>query len=193
MAALVTIRVRFDGGAYQRVRLAPGMSEGGVERAVAGAVGLAVGTFFIRDADGVVEGFHAGLAGDYDAVLLPGQPGAGPAAARGAGAGGGGVAVEDARIRALATEVALEVAAEYEAARRRSSSGSLSSTRVQAPDLAVEHARDELLARTRGAALAALGAAANPTGPLMSEPREAESSSSSSDSDAVADRDGDDA
>ncbi len=113
MAAPVTIRVRFDGGAYQRVRLAPGMSEGGVKEAVAGAVGLAVGTFFIRDADGVVEGFHAGLAGDYDAVLLPGQ------LARGAGAGSGGVAVEEARMREIATEVARNVAAEYVAARRR--------------------------------------------------------------------------
>jgi hypothetical protein len=112
MAALVTIRVRFDGGAYQRVRLAPGTSPSDVKDAVAGAVGLVPGTFGIRNADGV-EVFHAGLAGDYDAVLLPGQP------ARGAGAGGGGVAVEDARIREIAIEVARNVAAEYVAARRR--------------------------------------------------------------------------
>jgi len=39
---------------------------------VAGAVGLAVGSFFIRDAEGV-SGFHAGLVGDWEAVLLPGQ------------------------------------------------------------------------------------------------------------------------
>ena len=63
-------RVHYGAGAFQRVRLAPGMSGSDVKEAVAGAVGLAVGSFFIRDAEGV-SGFHAGLAGDWEAVLLP--------------------------------------------------------------------------------------------------------------------------
>ena len=41
----VPFRVRFAGGAYQVVGLAPGQSEVGVERAIAGAVGLTPGTF----------------------------------------------------------------------------------------------------------------------------------------------------
>ena len=68
-------RVRFAGGAYQVVGLAPGQSEVGVERAIAGAVGLTPGTFFIRNAERV-QGLHAGLVGDWDVMLLPGQPGA---------------------------------------------------------------------------------------------------------------------
>jgi len=74
-------RVRHGGGAPVRVRLAPGTSEAGVKEAVAGAVGLPVGAFFLRDAEGGVSAFHAGLAGDWDAVLLPGA-GAAPAAER---------------------------------------------------------------------------------------------------------------
>jgi len=66
-------RVRYGDGAFQLVRLAPGMSEAGIERAVALATGLAVGTFGLRDAEGV-SGFHAGLAGDWEAVLLPERP-----------------------------------------------------------------------------------------------------------------------
>jgi hypothetical protein len=65
-------RVRYGAGPFERVRLAPGMTPAEVDRTVAGAVGLAVGSFFIRDAEGV-SGFHAGLAGDWEAVLLPGQ------------------------------------------------------------------------------------------------------------------------
>jgi len=76
-------RVRYGAGPFQLVRLAPGMTPADVKEAVAGAVGLAVGSFFIRDALGV-SGFHAGLAGDWDAVLLPGQaPPAGGAAGPG--------------------------------------------------------------------------------------------------------------
>ena len=81
-------RVRYGAGAFQLVLLPPGASEAGIERAVALATGLAVGTFGLRDAEGI-SGFHAGLAGDWDAVLLPGV-GAGPAAA---GAGGGGAEI----------------------------------------------------------------------------------------------------
>ena len=77
-------RVRYGDGAFQLVRLAPGRSEAGIERVVALATGLAVGTLGLRAAEGV-SGFHAGLAGDWEAVQLPGV-GAGPAAA---GAGGG--------------------------------------------------------------------------------------------------------
>ena len=67
-------RVRFGDGAFQLVLLPPGASEAGIERAVALAMGLAVGTFGIRNlASGATSPFHAGLAGDWDAVLLPGQ------------------------------------------------------------------------------------------------------------------------
>jgi hypothetical protein len=69
-------RVRRAGAAqYTRVFLTPSMSEGVVERAVSLAVGLAPATFGIRNAEGV-SGLHAGLSGDWDAVPLPGQPGA---------------------------------------------------------------------------------------------------------------------
>ena len=66
-------RVRYGDGPFQLVRLAPGMSEAGVKEAVALATGLAVGTFGLRDAEGI-SGFHAGLAGDWDAALLPERP-----------------------------------------------------------------------------------------------------------------------
>ena len=67
-------RVRYGTGPFQRVRLAPGMSEAGIDRTVAGAVGLAVGTFTIRNlASGATSPCHAGLVGDWEAVLLPGQ------------------------------------------------------------------------------------------------------------------------
>jgi len=80
-------RVRYGAGPFERVRLAPGMSEAGIKEAVALATGLAVGTFGLRDAEGV-SGFHAGLAGDWEAVLLPGQaPPAGGAAGPGGAAG----------------------------------------------------------------------------------------------------------
>ena len=67
-------RVRDGAGAFQLVLLPPGASETGIKEAVAGAVGLAPGTFTIRNlASGATSPFHAGLAGDWDAVLLPGQ------------------------------------------------------------------------------------------------------------------------
>ena len=66
-------RVRFGAGAFQLVLLPPGASEAGIERSIALRVGLAVGTFGIRNADGVPSPFHAGLAGDWEAVLLPAQ------------------------------------------------------------------------------------------------------------------------
>ena len=65
-------RVRYGAGAFQLVLLPPGASEAGIERAVAGAVGLAPSTFTIRNlASGATSPFHAGLAGDWEAVLLP--------------------------------------------------------------------------------------------------------------------------
>jgi hypothetical protein len=63
--------VRYGAGAFQLVLLPPGASETGIKEAVALRVGLAVGTFGIRNADGVPSPFHAGLAGDWEAVLLP--------------------------------------------------------------------------------------------------------------------------
>ena len=87
-------RVRSGGGAFLPVRLVAQMSPDAVERLVALRIGLAVGTFGIVDAAGEASPFHAGLEGDHDVVLMPGQPGAGPAAGGGAAAaaaaGGGG-------------------------------------------------------------------------------------------------------
>lgn len=61
--------MRLGDGDYQRVRLAPGMSEAGVKEAVALAVALEVGASFgLRDAEGF-SGFHAGLVGDWEVVL----------------------------------------------------------------------------------------------------------------------------
>lgn len=54
------------------VDLAPSMTEGGIKEAVAALLGLAVGTFGIKSVDGARgSGFHAGLKGDWDVVLLP--------------------------------------------------------------------------------------------------------------------------
>ena len=74
-AAPTLIRVRVHGGDYHTVELAPGMSELGVEKAVAGALRLAVGTFVLEsDADRRSAGFHAGLTGDWTAVPLLAPP-----------------------------------------------------------------------------------------------------------------------
>jgi hypothetical protein len=79
-AAATALRVRLAGTAeYTRVFLADGMSPADVERAVSLAVGLAPGSFGIRNADGV-SGLHAGLVGEWDAVALA-SPAAPPAAA----------------------------------------------------------------------------------------------------------------
>ena len=48
MAAAPPLRVRDLSEAYHPVRLVPGASEIGVEKAIAGAVGLAVGTSFLK-------------------------------------------------------------------------------------------------------------------------------------------------
>ena len=77
-------RVRDLAGGWHPVELAPGMSEAGVRDAVAGVVRLAPGSFSLVNAEGGGAGFHAGLVGDWEAALLPGQ--AQPA---GAGAGAG--------------------------------------------------------------------------------------------------------
>ena len=45
-------------------------SELGVRNAVAGAVGLPVGSFILKTEDGVSTVFHAGLTGDWNAVAL---------------------------------------------------------------------------------------------------------------------------
>ena len=83
-------RVRYGDAEHLVVDIGPGTSELGIEKAIAGCVGLPVGTFFIKNAAGVTSTFHAGLVGDWDVVLLPGQPGAGAAAAGGPAAAGGG-------------------------------------------------------------------------------------------------------
>ena len=81
------VRRAGGGGAYTRVLLAPSAGEAAAERAVAGAVGLAPGSFFLRSSGGAAEGgagvvaaAHAALVGDWDAVPLP-EPAEAPAAA----------------------------------------------------------------------------------------------------------------
>ena len=79
-AAPTLIRVRVHGGDYHTVELAPGMSSLDVKEAVAGALRLAVGTFVLEsDDDGRSAGFHAGLTGNWTAILLL-APAAVPAA-----------------------------------------------------------------------------------------------------------------
>lgn len=103
---MAAFRVRHGGGAFLPVLLPPGAAAQDIKEAVALTVGLAVGTFGVRSAaDGVASPLHAGLAGDWDVVLLPaGPPGAGaPAAASSAvgtrGGGGGGADGGGARAR----------------------------------------------------------------------------------------------
>ena len=54
-----------------------------MKEAVAGAVGLLVGTFILKTDDGVSTVFHAGLTGDWNAVAF-----LAPAAAQGKCTGG---------------------------------------------------------------------------------------------------------
>ena len=81
-------RVRYGVGGFTPIDLAPTMTEAGIKEAVAGIVRLAVGTFSIQSAAGDRRGsgFHAGLEGDWDVVLLPVAP-------AGAGAQCGGALV----------------------------------------------------------------------------------------------------
>ena len=76
MASPAPFRVRYGGGAYLPVLLGPDTSAQDVKEVVAATVNLAIGTFVIQNADRVKSAFHAGLTGNWDVVLLPGQPGA---------------------------------------------------------------------------------------------------------------------
>lgn len=73
MAAAPSLRVRVPSRAYQAVRLVPGASALDVKEAIAGAVGLAVGSFFLKN-DGGTTVMDSTLTGDWTAVLLPGPP-----------------------------------------------------------------------------------------------------------------------
>ncbi len=64
-------RVRFGAGEYKRVLIANNASELRIKEAVAGQVGLPVGSFGIKNADGATSTFHAGLTGNWDVVPLP--------------------------------------------------------------------------------------------------------------------------
>ena len=77
MASSAPFRVRYGGDEHKVVLIGPGATEAGIEKAVALRVGLSVGSFGIRNADGVPSTFHAGLTGDWDVVLLPPPPVAG--------------------------------------------------------------------------------------------------------------------
>ena len=72
--AAPAFRVRFGAGAWLPVLLAAGATEQGVTEAVALRLGLAAGSFGIRNAAGVPSVFHARLVGDWDAALLPERP-----------------------------------------------------------------------------------------------------------------------
>ena len=63
--------MRYGDGDYLLVAIAPGDSELGVEKAVAGRIGLAVGSFFIQNANGDTSPFRGDLTGDWDARPLP--------------------------------------------------------------------------------------------------------------------------
>ena len=59
-------------GDFKTIRIAPGTSEGGVERAVAATFRLAMGSFgIVSVGSGSGSGFDADLEGDWDVVLLP--------------------------------------------------------------------------------------------------------------------------
>ena len=66
-------RVRDLGGGWHPVDLVPGISPADVKEAIAAVVRLAPGTFGLVNAAGGGTAFHAGLAGDWEAVLLPAQ------------------------------------------------------------------------------------------------------------------------
>ena len=85
----MVLHVRY-GGDYVPVDTAPGASPQDVEEAVARRVGIAVGSFCIKNKAGVTSTFHAGLDSQWDVVPLPVQaaPGAAAGAAWGSGAGG---------------------------------------------------------------------------------------------------------
>ena len=71
-ASAPDFRVRYGAGAFKRVLLSRGASPADIKEAVAGAVGVAVGTFFVRSAaSGAVAPLHAGLVGDWEVELLP--------------------------------------------------------------------------------------------------------------------------
>jgi len=70
MAAAAPFRVRDLAGAWHDVELVPTTSEAGVEMAVAGVVGLALGSFGLANDRGSRSAFHAGLVGDWRVVRL---------------------------------------------------------------------------------------------------------------------------
>jgi hypothetical protein len=74
MAAAPQLRVSDLTGAKHAVRLVLGASETSVEKAIALAVGLQVGTFGLKNAEGVSTVMDSTLTGDWIAVLLLAQP-----------------------------------------------------------------------------------------------------------------------
>lgn len=65
MAAL-PLRIRIPGGPYKTVRIGREASSLEVERAVAIAFDLRVGTFGLMSDEGISSTFDAGLTGDWD-------------------------------------------------------------------------------------------------------------------------------
>ena len=114
--AAAPFRVRYGvGGDFVPVSIAPSDLAADIKEAVAAAVGLRVGTFSIRNsASGGTSTFRGTLEGDWEVVLLPGEPGAaaggggGFAAAAGVQAAAGGVAAgrEGSALAVLAGAVA---------------------------------------------------------------------------------------
>ena len=89
----MAFRVRYGDAEHLVVDIGPGTSEQGIEKAVAGCVGLPVGTFVLKNAAGVTSTFHAGLVGDWDVVLLPGRAAPGAGGVAGALAGESNLAI----------------------------------------------------------------------------------------------------
>jgi hypothetical protein len=75
MADLPPIRIRRPGGDEYNVAVSffPGVSEQSVKEAVADALGLPVGSFFLRTPApaNITTVFHAGLVGNFDAIRRP--------------------------------------------------------------------------------------------------------------------------
>lgn len=71
MEAALPLRVCVQGGAYRTIRIGPRAASIDVERAIALAVRLPVGTFGLENDTGVSTTIDADLTGDWTAVPLP--------------------------------------------------------------------------------------------------------------------------
>ena len=83
LATRPPFRVRYGGTTFLPIDLAPEMTPLDVKEAIAGVFRLPVGTFSLQSVlDRRGSGFHAGLCGDWEVILLPSRL---PAVSMGAG------------------------------------------------------------------------------------------------------------